>query len=69
MILLLIFLPLNFKESFFNYFNLREKVAGAFRRPLVLIVSTVLCNITEQYSITHREIMFWDEEVLGSGMH
>ena len=27
MILLLIFLPLNFKESFFNYFNLREKVA------------------------------------------
>ena len=27
MILLLIFLPLNFKEYFFNYFNLREKVA------------------------------------------
>ena len=25
--LLLIFLPLNFKEYFFNYFNLREKVA------------------------------------------
>ena len=32
MILLLIFLPLNFKEYFFNYFNLREKVADFSER-------------------------------------
>ena len=32
---------LNFKESFFNYLNLVEKVADAFRRPSVLIESTV----------------------------
>ena len=32
MILLLIFLPLNFKEYFFNYFNLREKVADFYEQ-------------------------------------
>ena len=70
MILLLIFLPLNFKESFFNYFNLREKVADFSERSSQHFSSAVGAYWKHCLSFWYSEgvlgLSFWDSEgVLG----